>query len=220
MVMFDGKATGCVLDVASQVGGVSPGTATLLDRSRFKNNGTMTNVTWTRLPSGLWVMSFDGSAGVTKALTLSFDAITLLAWFKSSGAPVNYQTLISLNRDATHGAVMIYRAASEAIYGYISNSGSSQSVSIPFNWTSNTLWHCVSVTVSGALLTLGLDGMTVDGPDVQTLVPAIAVSINLGYYSAASKYSGQLALAKVYNFALTPAQIRNIYARERGYFGV
>src|SRR3990167_10553439 len=31
------------------------------DRSRYQNHGTITGATWKRLPSGVWVMSFDGT---------------------------------------------------------------------------------------------------------------------------------------------------------------
>jgi len=30
------------------------------DLSKYHNNGTITGATWTQLPSGIWVLSFDG----------------------------------------------------------------------------------------------------------------------------------------------------------------
>ena len=42
---------------------VEPGVVTLIDQSRYRNNGTFVNApTWTKLPSGLWVLNFDSAA--------------------------------------------------------------------------------------------------------------------------------------------------------------
>lgn len=78
------KTSRLVLDTAHQPGLVEPSSVTLTDYSRFKNNGAMANVTWVQLPSGLWVMSFNGvnsevNCGDGASLKI-IRAITLEAW--------------------------------------------------------------------------------------------------------------------------------------------
>lgn len=54
-----------------------PGTGSVIkDYSGQDNDGTITGATWTRLPSGLWGLSFNGSGNkvtITSAASLNFD---------------------------------------------------------------------------------------------------------------------------------------------------
>lgn len=53
------------------------------DRSRYQRHGTITGATWKQLPSGVWVLSFDGDDYITAGtgIVLSGD-FTLEAWTK------------------------------------------------------------------------------------------------------------------------------------------
>lgn len=59
------------------------------DRSRYCNHGTITGATWVQLPSGIWVLSLDGSddfidAGANTCFDTLTNGYTLMAWFKLS----------------------------------------------------------------------------------------------------------------------------------------
>ena len=59
------KTTGCVFEGQRFR---SPDTVAppdvLPDVSRFGNDGVFTDITWERLPSGLWVMDFNGATSI------------------------------------------------------------------------------------------------------------------------------------------------------------
>lgn len=49
----------CVLDLASPK--YEPNKLTIFDKSGYNNHGTIAGAIWIRLPSGLWVLYFDGT---------------------------------------------------------------------------------------------------------------------------------------------------------------
>ena len=77
------KTKGLVLDPEASRD-IEPGIVTLYDRSRFQNNGAMTDVTWVRLPSGLWVMGFNGTTSIVNcgvgASLANLTPMTLIEW--------------------------------------------------------------------------------------------------------------------------------------------
>lgn len=60
--------------------------ATIQDRSGNGNNGTITGATWTKMPSGLWGLSFDGddfvNCGNNASLQIT-NNLSFLAWIKT-----------------------------------------------------------------------------------------------------------------------------------------
>ena len=54
----------------------------LEDISRYKNHGTITGATWVRLPSGLWVLSFDGNDYISCTIADPGDVYSIIAWVK------------------------------------------------------------------------------------------------------------------------------------------
>ncbi len=72
----------CVLHLT----GYPPGGATITDFSGQGNHGTITGATWVRLPSGLWVLSFDGDdyVGCGNAVNLQItNNLGIEVWFKT-----------------------------------------------------------------------------------------------------------------------------------------
>jgi len=106
------KSTGRVFAEKPSIG-IEP--TRLYDASRrFKNHGTHTDVTMVRLPSGLWVRSFNGSSSkVTISDAPSLDislGITLLVWVNVTARPgPDYAGIID-KEDALHpgGAYYYY----------------------------------------------------------------------------------------------------------------
>ena len=105
------KAEGLVLDVAHQVGGAEPGTTTLKDWSPHGNDGTFKGAgepDWQKLPSGLWVMDFDGSDDYincgNKENLRGYSSFTyeLLLIIPSLACPETYQWF-GCKQSATHG---------------------------------------------------------------------------------------------------------------------
>jgi hypothetical protein len=219
--MQSGKTTGCVLSVANQRGGAMPETTTLYDSSRFKNNGTMTAVTWTQLPSGLWVMNFNGTTSqVSCTGTISLQpsiAITISTW-----------VYVSTLKDATEHIVCWRNGGSYAIFkqaaGYFifftlycegGNELTLTSTAISIGWQ-----HLVA-TYNGISKNVYKNGISIQ--NVGAILGSITYSpgsFYLGNKLAASPFEGSQVLTKVFNRALSAAEIRGIYNAEAPLFGI
>jgi len=83
-LVFNPPELGCVLYLPGLPGGGSK----IYDRSPYGNQGTIVGATWVRLPSGLWILSFDGFddnvdiAGLTD--DLSSADFTAMCWIKTT----------------------------------------------------------------------------------------------------------------------------------------
>ncbi len=218
---MNGKSTGLVLDVASQVGGPQPGTVTLLDKSRFKNNGTMTNVTWTRLPSGLWVMNFNGATSKVDCgsnSSLKTQNLSISLWVRMNDFVGVQYILGNCQRNViVNGFGLTFNGTSLQLGVCDAAASDFLARVVP---SGNRFYH-FSVTV-GTVLVIYVDGWASGVSAARTKTMVFPNNLFIGYAPAGTAYQldGQIGLAKIYNYALTPAQIRNIYARERGYFGV
>ncbi len=75
-----------VLDLPSPK--YQPNNTYWFDKSRYRNLGTISGATWGRLPSGLWVLSFDGDdyvgCGAGASLNITGTALSLEVWVKPS----------------------------------------------------------------------------------------------------------------------------------------
>jgi len=95
-----GKASGLVADYAHQPGLTEPSATQLWDYSRWKNHGTFKadgKPDWVKLPSGLWVMDFDGDSRITAVNHASLNLtgnITLIAWVRIDGGAGTYRPIV------------------------------------------------------------------------------------------------------------------------------
>jgi hypothetical protein len=104
-LVFNSSELGCVLSLSELPGGGSK----IYDRSPYGNIGSITGAAWKRLPSGLWVLSFDGQddyvdCGDNNSLEFTTGPFTLLAWI--------YPTLLAA------GLPQIFCRTDDGINGY------------------------------------------------------------------------------------------------------
>ncbi len=76
---------GCVLDLPGLPGAGNK----IYDRSPYGNHGTITGAVWKRLPSGLWVLNFDGSddrvdCGDDPSLSPGLGDWSISVWIKAT----------------------------------------------------------------------------------------------------------------------------------------
>ena len=220
------KTTGIALDVASTVGSVAPGVVTLLDKSRFKNNGTFafggggSIPTYTKLSSGLWHLNFVTANksyinfGNPISLRLN-NKVSVSAW-------ANYQSAAAgLHAIYYKGQLYFCMGISSGIFfAYVGNGAASTLYFYAFNYypVLNRWYHFV-VTVDGTNVIAYWNGVLKRSTaQVQTLTDS-GINASIGADTVSSTYATEkIAAVKVYNYALTPAQIRNIYNREKRYF--
>jgi len=205
---------------------VEPGIVTLYDMSRFHNDGAMTNVTWVQLPSGLWVMSFNGvtslvNCGTGNSLNLTGD-MSFLFWL--------YLPTVA------DGKMVICRglANADGYYMQIANAGANinrifltlnqvaaqtQQLSVDNTLTAAT-WMHIGITRSGINCLIYRDGMDSTGAPVAMASPVTSArNFYIGQYNTgALRVAGSLSLFNVYNYALTPGQILKRYEATRRFF--
>ena len=168
--------------------------ASLEDTSRYGNNGVFTDApTWLQLPSGLWVLSFNGTSNhvtIATAPSLTFVG-TILCWIYAIAA----NAYIFDNRA---GGSVGYFAISAAP-ALLSSSGTLYIDGIAATAVTLGRWYFAGVT--GITFT-NLGALTYGR---RTL--------------AASWWNGYLAEPKIYNHNLTADQIYSVYQNERSLFG-
>ena len=223
------KSTGRVFAEKPSIG-IEP--TRLYDASRrFKNHGTHTDVTMVRLPSGLWVRSFNGSSSkVTISDAPSLDislGITLLVWVNVTARPgPDYAGIID-KEDALHpgGAYSLLLHTSGAPYFFIRNLADDgyQYPGDPSILT-NGLWYHLANTFVSSTSIIGYQNGEVDTQkttSVQTGIYTNASDLTLGYGTDSPYWlNGYLALPEILNCALSAGKIKQIFEAERHRFGV
>jgi hypothetical protein len=170
--------------------GVMPDIATTLDRSRWKNNGTNTAITYSQLPSGLYVHNFDGAPSkIVLAKTLG-KVQSVLFWIKP--------TLLS-------------RSICDFDAGTHSVEMTAGSLITATGWAAPNLYV---VGATGARITINQWNMVA----VTTATSFVGSAFVFG--QEASFYSGQGAAIQTFNYLLTAGQIFTRYEARRRLFGV
>lgn len=122
-----------------------PNPTYIFDRSRYNNHGTITGATWTRLPSGLWGLSFDADDYVvTPSFALAAPYLCFSVWANTT-------------LHATKHAFILGDAAQSATIGYIIFYRSSNTDDLNWEYADGT--NPITVT-SGGFFT-GFDGKNV-----------------------------------------------------------
>lgn len=214
------KTTGVVLSAARQRGGAMPSVVTLHDHSRFGNDGAMTNVTWVQLPSGLWVMSFNGvssqvNCGADDSLAI-FTEITIEAW-------VYPTTIIGTHTicDRNYGGNLEYKLAHLGSNLYFHHGdGAAWANPAALGYFTANVWHYMAIACSVSSLFYR------NGELVHTSVFLSPIAWRVGTFTIGVRgniteyFNGYIALVRVYTYALSPGQILKHYEAERALFGV
>tara|TARA_Y100000310_G_scaffold16579_1_gene16526 strand:- start:13999 stop:14673 length:675 start_codon:yes stop_codon:yes gene_type:complete len=222
-----GLARGLVLDVANQLGGASPSTATLKDWSRHGNDGTITDVTWTQLPSGLWVMNFDGTndyVTISHALSLANDYVSAEAWVRVDGGAGLDRAI--MHKGCTSGAAGDWQLVvdSNDKFHFYAKATGVWSINLPATdvYTAGVWYYLCATYGSDNTARLYIDGVLDDTDATGTgAIVKGTVDANIGVVqNLAFDFTGIIALARIYNYVRTPAQIRACYHNTRWMFEV
>lgn len=222
------RTTGLVLDERAHIGSVSPAAA-FEDRSRFKNNGTHTDITWVQLPSGIWVRSFNGTTSVvslTNEGNFNFrDGIaTISFWFLTASAISEFPIskfngaggwTIDVNNQVANKITMVIRTAVGAGAAVRS---STSSVNTGGWWKLDTILNFATPTVSVYLNgSLDQGALTAAGA---VSYNTVAVQIGARMTPSTSFFDGSISLARIYSRALSAAEIAKHFTAERSWFNV
>ncbi len=223
------KYSGCVLDVARQRGGATPSIVTLDDLSRYKNDGAMTDVSWVQLPSGLWVMSFDGTdcrVVCPNTITIGTSDFTIEVWARCTQLPtvaVSNQGLITADGVGAGLTVFYYVESNNRFRVHMNGTGRSGTLTAALDLNAWVLYTTTFDRSGNA--TLYKSATLYDTIDISA---EVAVSLtaptptlgDVGWAVGVGEFFGDMALARIYKYLLTPAQIRARYSATRRLFGV
>lgn len=226
------KATGLVLSDRAYRTLVTPPDA-FEDESRFGNDGVHTDITWVRLPSGLWVRRFDGSTSLVTVNGVAsngfFDrAFSVVGWGRLSDWS-HHSFLFSAGIAATEledtNIYYNYSWRKFVADSYIDAVGTNE-VTSAGTYLNNTEWHFLGAAwdADGHVNRFILDGVD-EGSDStfnNDLSGFDRCLIGQYEYTAptGSVWEGDIALPRIYNYALTAAQIYKHFQAERAFFGV
>jgi len=232
------KTRGLVLDSKRFRGGAVSPPLSLPDVSRFKNNGTFahgaggaTDPTWTRLPSGLWVVSLDGleehyvDCGSDASL-IPAPAYTLEVWVKGLSFPAggvrgtiftkggNYQPYALFAQETTFD-VFIRTRFILPIFNEV------DLYSITYLDDPNRFYYVVA-TFDGDEIKLFIDAVeerSDAGHAAETLWNDPTFNVYIGPPVNNWFLTSLIAFPRIYNYALDPTTISKHYEAERRFLG-
>ncbi len=198
---------------------VEPGVVTLYDRSRFANNGVMANVTWVQLPSGLWVMEFNGTSSKVNfnapVSLQNFATKTVVFWYYAGAFTGTSREVIDFGYSLGTGDVVLLAYGANTVPLLLLSDGLA---TVLFAHGVNT-WTQICYSYDGTTILYAKNGVVFD-TDAQTGTMACAAAFLGGRGGTSKWYDGNLALLKVLRYALTPGQILQRYEATRSLFGV
>ena len=217
------KSTGYMLKEKAYVGGVAP-PDTFEDESRFGNDGTHTNITWVKLPSGLWVRSFNGSSSVItlgsdKELDFTSEDFSVSFWVQQELTPDDSGYIFARGTYNVEGWHLWWWQPGEELQFYTNQGGGVQSSTM--DMPSDGLWRYIVLTRSGASAIFyenAVDVTKVSGSHTDPV--SVSVAPTIGFLSGGDYFGGQINLLKILKYALSAEQVGAIFQNERHFFGV
>jgi len=196
--------------------------AIIRDRSGFGNHGTITGATWVRLPSGLWVMNFDGNDYVDCGAGSSLDittTLTLMAWAKTTNN--NSGGIIIKDNSAAQRSYLLHFDTNIIRFQVLGLDDTY------LDWTSATwydgYWHFIVGAYDGSTKKIYFDGTEKASEASTGSISTGTTSLRIGNRNAGVNdllLIGQVALPRVFSRASSASEIAQIYNQERHLFRV
>jgi hypothetical protein len=197
-----------------------PGSGTAwTDLSGNSRDGTLTNgPTYSATNGGSIV--FDGSNDYVQCTgSLTVTAATFVTWIKRNGSQGTYDGILFSRGTNTTG--MNFFSSNQL--GYHWNDSSST-----YNWSSgltipDATWCMIAVSVTSTSATAYLcqTGGTTTATNTVNHSSSVLNDIKIAVDDAAARYfNGNIAIAQLYNIALSADQVSQNFAADRARFGV
>lgn len=207
---------GCVLDLPGL-----PGVGNkIYDRSPYGNIGTITGAAWIRLPSGLWVLSFDGSDDyviIPDASSLDLTGnLTIRCWLKRG-------TIGAYMRIADKGTGNYAFGFINTNYFLFTIAGVIDIPSTGLVLTDTTAYHQIAVVRTGEAgnwdYIFYLDGAEDSTVNDANNLTANDEDLRIGVCkNLANAFNGFIALPRICNRALSALEIQKYYQQEKHLF--
>ena len=219
-LVIDSPELGCVLYLPGLPGGSNK----IHDRSPYCNTGTITGATWKRLPSGLWVLWFDGTDDVVNcgshaSLDIS-SAYTIKAWIYSEDVTVNASIVCKNDAEAVQPFLLYHRNTAQLRY-FASADGVAWGTQIT---TTNTIsadtWYHIVVTHDGSTTKMFVN-VAEWGSDTSPDDPQTGTGDSVFWGKRGTQLlQGYIALPEIHNRAWSLLEVHKSFNREKHLFGV
>ena len=182
---------------------------TLIDRSGKGHTGTISGATWTTLGKYGRALTFDGvNDWVTVADAADLDlttGMTLEAWVRPSSLG-SWRTVI-LKQSPGGLAYSLYASNEQSLVESDVNIGADVGAAAPAALAVNT-WSHLAVSYDGTALRLFVNGVEVDSRPLSGSMLTSTGVLRIGGNSVWSEFfAGRIDEIRIYNRALTPAEI-------------
>ena len=198
----------------------------LYDRSRYGHTVTDTNVTYTRLPSGLYIASYNGSNGYTtiaESDVLCPPEMSYFGWLQPNDFAQTYNSMYTYESIGKGNTLLVKSIAKLAIY-LVCTSGSVNYDGSGIHTLTAGIWYHLGFTYDVTNGLVGYVNAVVDGTAAAggVLVKPTGKDMGLGWspQTASREFNCQMVLNKLYRRAFTASQVFALFQKERVYFGV
>ncbi|MBA7639543.1 hypothetical protein ES703_47202 [subsurface metagenome] len=192
-------------------GSPSPPTAITKDASRYEHDGVNTDLTYVRLPSGLFVGLFGHTVVIVCGSVLTAGDWTFSAWAKS------------IIQDLTVHHISSFSGANGVYFGGLTAPYENQwgfcdgAYRVADSTVISGVWYHLCVTKTGTTYAFYLNGAYDGGGVYNAIYPS---SLRIGDRNGIYYFNGHMSLQKLYNYALALDQINKQFEAERRFFGV
>ncbi len=199
------------------------------------NSGTSTEA-WNGGTTGKInsALGFDGTndyVEIAYASTLAPSvSISFGGWFYTTDKTQTSQSILSKTQGGGYNLFLNNTGgacgSTTSLCGLVNVSSSYYAVDYPVSNLSNNTWYHAMVTFNGSIVKLYLNGQLVDskpasGVVTYTVSNALCIGAEPGntVCDAGSPFNGKLDDIRVYNYDLSPTQIKEVYNQGSLYFG-
>ena len=199
------------------VNGTRSNTQALLDMSKSKNTVTASSLTY----NSDGTFEFDNSSSnyvdLPNDIGVTGNTISVFAWFKRNGSPSGGYHIICGGQELEISIPDPNGAIRVGVYSggtrYVSNHGSG---------LLDGNWHHIGFTSDGTTKTAYIDGESVGTQSISGTLSSSFSNRRLGRFGSSNTYyaNANISIYKIYNRALTAAEIKQNFNATRGRFGI
>ena len=196
---------------------------TVLDYSGEHNHGTITGVTWARLPSGLWYLDFADlqyiNCGTGASLNIT-GVMSAYLWMNPTDK-ANYGVVIARldNPEGNNIQYLLTVDNTADTLNYYNSAGAWKLSTFTVDYG---VWGLYGFTYDGTNVSLMKNGVIEAGQAVGAPVSQAAYQFLINAsWSGTPRYGlGGKALLRVKNTVTSASQFLDVYQQERDFFGV
>jgi len=199
---------------------------TVSDLSGYENHGTISGAVWKQLPSGIWILSYDGEDDYVDCgddASLDVSVISMEVWVRFFSFPTDTHVMI-IHRMGIRYPAIGYDKDSKKIFIRFYDGVSWYSAVSTFIPTAEKWYHIVGIYDPNPTtdnLRLYIDGGLEDSvtrPDYT--LPTKYYTLRIGWDGARRPPDGLTSEVCIYNQALSADKIAKDFEEERGLYGV